>query len=251
MIKLIFLKEIKSYFKSPLPYILAGLYSLISGWIFFNLLVNFVDNIQNFPGAMNGQISFVDAVVFKLFGNLNFLLLFMSPLLTMRLFAEEKKNRTLDLYYSTPVKEIQIVMGKYLASLCVMFFMIGLTMIFPIIMNLANLQNFNVVVSGYIGLMLNSLCYLSLGIFASSLTENQIIAALISAVGVLGLWMISWGSQITNNFIVAKILKYISIVSHFEFFVKGIINSADVIYYATFIIFFLFLTKKVLESRDW
>ena len=117
MIYLIFKKELKSFFYSPLAYVLAGLFSLVMGWIFFNLLYSFVENIQALPkGPGGGEFQFVNHVVIKLFGNLNFLLLMICPILTMKLFAEEKKDQSIDIYFSSPINEWQLVLGKFFAS---------------------------------------------------------------------------------------------------------------------------------------
>ena len=118
MIYLIFKKELKSFFYSPLAYVLAGLFSLVMGWIFFNLLYSFVENIQALPkGPGGGEFQFVNHVVIKLFGNLNFLLLMICPILTMKLFAEEKKDQSIDIYFSSPINEWQLVLGKFFSSI--------------------------------------------------------------------------------------------------------------------------------------
>jgi ABC-2 type transport system permease protein len=101
------------------------------------------------------------------------------------------------------------------------------------------------------GLFLNMVSYLALGLFASSLTSNQIVASVISYVGIMGFWVISWASQISTNYIYSEFFKYITIVRHFEMFVKGITSTSDLVYYFSFIFIWIFLTKKVLESRNW
>lgn len=251
MILLIMNKELKSFFKSPLAWVLAGLFSLITGWIFFNLLVTFVENTQKFPGHLRGQLDFVNQVVFKLFGNINFLLLFICPLITMRSFAEERKESTLDLYFTAPLHDYQIILGKYLSSIFMVLFLLATTLIFPAILWSLDIADFSFVVSGYLGLTLNSMCYLAIGIFASSLAQNQIIAALVSFIFIMGFWMISWGIQISTNYFYVQFFKYITIVNHFEMFVKGMISTSDLIYYITFIFLWIFFTKKTLESRNW
>lgn len=251
MIFVIAAKEVKSFFKSPLGYVLAGLFSLITGWIFFNLLVTFVENTQNLPGRPLGQLDFVNNVVLKLFGNINFLLLFICPILSMGTFAEEKKDSTIDLYFTAPISDYHIVIGKYLASLGKVTFLLATTFIFPVILWSIKISDFSFIYSGYIGLLLNSMCYLAIGMAASSTTKNQIVAALVSFVVIMGLWMISWGIQISTNYFYVEILKFITVVNHFEMFVKGMIGLSDIFYYLSFIVFSLFLTKKIIEARNW
>jgi ABC-2 type transport system permease protein len=251
MIGTIYLKEIKSFFKTPLAYVLAGLFSLITGWIFFNLLVTFVENTQHLPGQFRGQLDFVNHVVIKLFGNVNFLMLFICPILTMRIFSEEKKEGTLDLYFTAPIKDYQLILAKYFAVVTMLLFLLATTAIFPFILWTVKVSDFSFVWSGYLGLILNGLCYCAVGLLASSLTQNQIVAALISFVVIMGLWMISWGIQLTTNYIYVQVLKYITVVNHFEMFVKGNISLSNFAYYFSFILLFLFLTKKVLEARNW
>jgi len=249
MILLVMKKELKSYFKSPLAYVLAGLFALMTGWIFFNLLVSFADNIQQL--SKNTQYDFINTVVIRLFGNLNFLLLFISPILTMKLFAEEKKDSTIDLYYASGIEDYQLVLGKYFASVTMAFFLIGTTVIFPIIMWMVKLNDISILFTGYLGLMLNVMCYLAIGLFASSITDNQAIAALVSFVFIMGFWLMSWAIQISSSYFVVEIIKYVTMVNHFELLVKGIVSTSSFVFYISFVFIWIFLTKKVIESRNW
>jgi ABC-2 type transport system permease protein len=244
-------REVKSYFSTPLPYIVGAIFSLVSGWIFFNLLANYVGNIQNLPADIASQIKFSDAVVTKLFGNINFLLLFLCPLVTMRLFAEEKKQNSIDLLYAAPISDWQIVLSKYLSSLSIIIFILALTSIFPIILYRSGLYETNVLIGGYFGLLLNSLCYLAVGIFASSITENQIVSAILGIVSIMMLWMITMVSKLTSNYFLVQVFKYIGLNFHFLNIVNGIITSVDLCYYFSFIVMFLLFTKKSIESRSW
>lgn len=251
MIGLIALRELKSFFKSPLAYVITGIFTLTMGWIFFNLLVEYVDTLQNLPGSQDGQWGFINGVVLKLFGNINFMFLFLSPIITMRLFAEDKRENTIDLYYAAPVDDYQIVLGKYLAAVLMGFFLLGTTVIFPVVFNAAHFENFSFIYTGYLGLVLNILCYFSVGIFASSLTNNQIIAALVSFVLIMALWILNWAAQVSSNFIIVEIFQYLSIVNHFELLAKGKVSTSDFVYYFSFVTFFIFSTKKVIEARNW
>jgi ABC-2 type transport system permease protein len=251
MIATITFRELKAFFKSPMAYVISGFFTLIMGWIFFNLLVTYVENLQNLPQSMTAQWNFINAVVLKLFGNINFIFLFIAPIITMRLFAEEKKEMTIDLYYAAPVSDYQLVLGKYFASVLMGIFLISTTMLFPFVFKTANFENFSFVYTGYLGLILNMMCYFSVGIFASSLTNNQIISALTSFIFIMALWMLSWAGNVSSNFFMMEISRYLSVVSHYELFAKGLITTSGLIYYVSFITTFIFLTKKVIESRNW
>jgi len=234
-----------------MAFIIAGLFAAITSYIFYNLLISFVENTQNIPGMYRNQLDFINNVVIQLFSNINLFLLFFCPMLTMRIFSEEKKDNTIDLFYSSPINDIEIILGKYLACVVMGVFLLSITGLFPLVLWTINITDFSFVFSGYLGLFLNLLAYLSIGVFASSLTKNQIVAAVISYVGILSFWVISWASQISSNYIYAEFFKYITTVRHFETFMKGIASTSDFIYYFTFVFFWLFLTKKNLEARNW
>lgn len=247
----IFKRELKSYFTSPLAYIIAAVFSALAGWIFFNLLASYVANMQNLPPEVAGQVRFIDEVVIKFFGNLNFMLLLICPLVSMRLFAEEKKQHSIELLYSAPISDWSILMGKYLSSFFIVAFIVALTFIFPIILHFAGLYENFIFISGYLGIFLNISCYLAIGILASSLTENQIVSAILSIVFIMFLWLSSWASQVTSNYFVGFLLKYVGLVAHFQNIVRGLFNTVDFCYYLSFVFITLLFTKKVLESRNW
>lgn len=251
MIWTIWKKELDSYFSSPLAYVLIGLFSLISGVVFYNLLVTYADGIAALPQSYTGNISFVDEVVLRLFANLNFLMLFFIPLITMKLFAEERRLETLDLYWLSPVRDWQLVVAKGLAALVLILAMLLMTLVYPLIIWGVGVQDFSVLAPAYLGVLLNSACYIVLGLFCSSLSSNQIIAALCSILGIMFLWMITWGGHLNSNYLVSQILTYIGISSHFERILRGQVGTQDLIYYFTFIVFFGFLTVKSLGRRNW
>lgn len=244
-------KEINGYFSSPLAYVLIGLFSIVTGIMFFNLLVTYTDGIQAIPQQMAQNISFVDEVVLRLFANINFLFLFFIPLITMRLFTEEKKQETLDLYWMAPVRDWELIVAKGLAAFAMILAMLLLTLLYPLIIWGVGIQDLTVLGSAYLSISLNALAYISLGLFCSSLTNNQIIAALLSILGVLFLWLITWGGHLNSNFLLAQIFTYVGISSHFERVLRGLLGTQDLIYYGTFIFFFLFLTHKSLGRRNW
>ena len=251
MILTIWKKEMESYFTSPLAYVLIGLFSLITGIMFFNLLVTYTDGIQAIPQHMAQEISFVEEVVLRLFANINFLFLFFIPLLTMRLFSEEKKQETIDLYWLSPVREWQVVLSKGLAALSLIFAMLIMTVVFPLIVWGVGIKDFSLLGSAYLSVVLNACCYISMGLFFSSISNNQIIAGLLSILGIMFLWMITWGGHLNSNYMISEIFNYIGITSHFERILRGLIGTQDIIYYITFILLFGFLSIKSLGRRNW
>lgn len=251
MIWTLWKKEVESYFSSPLAYVLIGLFSLITGIIFFNLLVTYSDGIQSIPPNMTQQISFVDEVVLRVFSNINFLFLFFIPLITMKLFSEERKAETLDLYWLAPVKDWQLVTAKGLAAFTLILAMLVMTITYPLVIFGAGIKDFSVLGSAYISVVLNAMAYISLGLFCSSLSPNQIIAGLLSILSIMFLWMITWGGHLNSNYLIAEIFTYIGITSHFERVLRGLLGTQDIVYYISFVFVFGFLTVKSLGRRNW
>lgn len=244
-------KEIDSYYSSPLAYVLIGLFSLITGVIFFNLLMSYNDGIRAISPEMAQQISFVDEVVMRLFANINFIFLFFIPLITMKLFSEEMKQETIQLLWLAPIKIWQIITSKALAAFTLILSMLLLTGVYPLVIWGVGIRDFSILGAAYLSIILNSLCYISLGLFCSSLTSNQIIAALLSILSIMGFWMITWGGHLISNYLVAEIFTYVGMTSHFERILRGQLGTHDIIYYLSFSIVFLLLTVKSLSRRSW
>jgi ABC-2 type transport system permease protein len=251
MIWTLWKKELDSYFSSPLAYVLIGLFSLITGIMFFNLLVTYTDGIQAIPQHLAQEISFVDEVVLRLFANINFLFLVFIPLITMRLFSEEKRLETIDLYWLSPIKEWQVVCAKGLAAFCLILAMLAMTGIYPLVIWGIGIRDLTILGSAYLSLVLNAFCYISLGLFCSSLSGNQIISGLLAVLGIMFLWMITWGGNLNSNYMIAEIFTYVGISSHFERILRGLLGTQDLIYYFSFTFLFSFLTVKSLGRRNW
>lgn len=251
MIRTILSKELKSFFRSPMAYIMAGLFALVMGWMFFNQLVYFAENTQKLPLNMRHEYDFANSVIIKLFGSINFIILFLTPILTMKSFSEEYKDRTIELYFSSPISDFELVIGKYLSTVIKGIFLISTTLILPTFLGKIDLSDFSFVVTGYIGLILNFSCFAVLGLLASSLTKNQVLAAIIAFVLVLFSWMIAVFSQMTQNFMLTQIFEYLSINHHFENLAKGKIILSDFVFYISFISFFLVLLKVRIGARKW
>lgn len=248
---LIYKKELKTFFTSPIIYVLCGLFALISAWMFFNLFINYVENTQNLPGEMQGNLDYLNHVVLQVLSNINMLLLFICPLVSMRIFSEEKKEDVLDLYFAAPINEYSLVIGKYLAGVTSVLFIISPAFFYPLLMRSIGLDDSGIFVAGFFALFLNLCVYVGFGIFASSLTKNQIVSGLVSFVLILGSWMLAMGAQLTDNYFFSLWLGYFSLITHYEVLAKGLLRTADIIFYFSSIFMMIFLTKKSLESRNW
>lgn len=235
-------REIGEMFLSPLVYVTAALFLVIVGWLFFNYILS---------SQEWNQQTLTLSVVVPTFGIMNFLLMFLTPLMTMRSFAEERKLQTLDLLFMSDLSELQIICGKLLSTFVSMFFMLSLTLIFPIVLAVSGYSNWSVIGMGYLGLMLSILCYLSAGLFASSLTENQIIAAILGFSILMGQMLLIISANATENYLMAQMLQYLSLAYHYEVFSRGAIKTYNIVYYFSFIGFFTYLTWISLKSRRW
>lgn len=228
----IFWKEVKSYFYSPMAYILIGLFLLLTSIFFF-------PNLIYGSGDFNSTLS-----------SMGFILLFIIPVLTMRILAEDRKNGTEVLLITSPASIATIVAGKFLASCFVFAVMTVLTFIYPIVL-LAFGGTFTVqLVGGYIGFLLLGATFISVGVFASSLTENQVVAVVISFVSLLIMWLAGSMSSMVGG-IASKILGWFSLMTRYEDFNRGILGLSPVVYYLSFMAVFLFLTIRVIEKRRW
>ncbi len=249
--QLILLREIKSYFKSPLTFSIAASFSLLSGWIFYNLITNYVDNIQNLPEVLNGQLSFLELVVLRMFGNMNFFLIFMIPILTMKSFAEEKRSRTIDLLFLAKVSPWQIVFSKFFSHLFISLFIILCSVVYVFIYHSAQMFDGMIIFWGHMALILNLLVYLSIGLFCSSLTSNVVVSAILSFGTIMVMWFMSLSLNNIFNESLFNLIKFLSISTHFESVVKADFSLSDLTFYGSLIAFFLYLTKKSVESRNW
>ena len=235
-------REIRAYFTSLTAYVVMAIFLLISGYFFFTNLVMFAIMVGTDVMLGLWQHTFRD---------MRFILLLLLPLLTMRLFAEEKKLGTIELLLTNPIRDIEILVGKYLACFFVFCIMLMLTFLYPILFKIVFAIEIKPLMAGYLGLLLLGASFISCGLFVSSLTENQVVAA-IATMGILVfLWFIDWNEGISGSETVVTILHQMSLSEHFFNFIKGVIELDDIIYYLSFISFFLFMTQGSLESRKW
>lgn len=245
-------RELKSYFVSPIAYVVIFIFLLIAGYFFYANFTNYsFISLQAASSSAGFQgLTPTDVVLRPLFGNLSVLMLLMMPLLTMRLFAEEKKTGTMELLLTYPVRDIEVLLGKFLACLLVFALMLALTLSYIVFLAVLTDPEFGPIITGYVGLLLVGAAFISLGILASSLTENQIVAAAISFGLLLLFWIVGWSSYFVGPKL-AAVINHVSLLEHLESFSKGVFDTNDIIYYLSFAFLCLFLTSRSLESKHW
>lgn len=227
-------REVQAYFYQPIAYVLIGLFFLVSS-IFFTL----------------GTVVSGYAEMNSLLQNVAFILIFIIPILTMRILTEDRKNGTEVLLVTSPASVTQIVMGKFLASFTVFFVMFSSTFLYVAILYiLGGKPEIPRLVGGYIGLLLLGACFTAIGVFASSLTESQIVSAIISFVFLLIVNLIDSIAYFLGGFI-AKVLDMFSLLSRYNDLNQGIFDITSIIYYLSFTAVFLFLTTRVIDKRRW
>jgi ABC-2 type transport system permease protein len=227
-------RELKSYFVSPVAYVVTAFFLLIAGYLFSLILLQ-----SN------------EATLRYLQSNLSVIWLFVTPFLTMRLLAEEQRTGTIELLLTNPVRDAEVVIGKYLGALVFLFFMLAFTLYYPaLIYLLSGRPDLGPMAAGYLGIVLQAGAFLAVGLLASSLTENQMISAILSFAILLVLWL---ADAVSNNLgsPVKDIFKYLSITQQFNDFPRGIIDTSHVVYFLSLVAACLALTVLSLQTRRW
>jgi ABC-2 type transport system permease protein len=228
----IFQKELRSYFNSPVAYIVMAVFLIILGWFFTSSLF-----LQN------------SSTLRTVFEMTPFLLLFFAPAITMRLISEEKKSGTLEILMTRPVLEHEIVIGKFLAALALYACTLLPTLVYFITVALLGKLDFGPVIGGYLGLLFVGGVFLAASLFGSSITENQVVAFIISFLIVFVLFILDKVVMVVPAF--ASVLEYVSIDYHFSNIARGVIDTRDIIYYLSMIAFSLLLGTVALQKRHW
>lgn len=247
----VFKRELRAYFSSPIAYVVLGMFLAISGYFYYNNLSLFsLISLQASQNPMLArQLNFTEMILNSVFRNMGVIFLFLTPMITMRLFAEEKKSGTIELLLTYPVKDLGVAMGKFVSALALLIIMLALTSLYPAIMVFLGNVEIWTVLAGYLGVILMGASFLALGMWLSSLTENQIIAATVTLIVLLFFWVIGWAATFVDQAMLRQIISQLSLPEHLENFAKGVIDTRDVIFYLNFIVFFIFLTLRSLESR--
>jgi ABC-2 type transport system permease protein len=244
-------KELRSYFVSPVAYVLLAMFSLIFALFFWVFLQRFI--FVGMEMQMRGQMypmNLNDEMIRPLLSNVSVMALFFIPIITMRLFAEEKRTGTIELLATSPIRDLEIVMGKWLASVALYSCLLLFTALNLVFLFKYGNPDWKPLAIGYLGLLLQAGAFLAIGTFISTLTKNQIIAGAVTFGVCLVLWVIEWPSEFEST-MWARILSYLSVVAHFESFGRGVLDSKDAIFYASVIFLGLFFTARSMESLRW
>ncbi|MBA7642896.1 hypothetical protein ES703_50605 [subsurface metagenome] len=227
------LKEFKSYLASPMAYVVTGIFLVFTGFFFQSSVTTYSET------SIRG---------FLVWGSI--LLLLLGPVLTMRLLAEEKKMGTLELLLTAPVRDNEVIVGKFLGSLGILTAMLALTFYYSLLLMGFGDPDWGPIATGYLGLFLLGGTSLAVGLFASSLTSNQIVAAVVAGGILCALWFLGMAAELLPE-AVGEVISYLSLYYHFPDFMRGMIDTRGIIYYLSITVLFLFLAIRSLENSRW
>jgi ABC-2 type transport system permease protein len=243
-------KELRSYFASPIAYVTIGLFALLFG-VFFNAFLHaFLDDSQRAMMGGGGSMNVNDRMIRGVLLNAAIIILFVMPMITMRTYSEEKRSGTIELLLTSPLTDVQIILGKFLGAMALFGAMLLVTVIDIAILFLLGNPEWKPIATGYLGLFLMGGCFVSIGLLISSLTKNQIVAGIMTFAVFLMLWVINWFAD-SSGPTARTILSFLSITEHLDDFTRGILDTKHIVYYLSFITFGLFLTAKSVDSERW
>ena len=243
-------KELKSYFSTPIAYVVIGFFAFLWGYFFWVMLVYFNQQSQ-FGGVEGGGGADMNQQLIRpLFLNASVILLFVLPLITMRTYSEEKRSGTIELLLTSPLTDIQIILGKFLGAMGLYSAMLLITVVHMTLLFSYGNPEWRPVVTSYLGLLLMGGCFISVGLLISSLTKNQIVSGIATFGVFLLLWVINWPASFVGP-TTQSVLNYLSITDHLDDFTKGILDTKHLIYYFSVISFGLFLTARSVDMERW
>lgn len=226
-------RELRSYFMSPLAYVVAAFFMVVAGYLFSLILYHTKQaNLQ------------------PLFSNLAVMFLLITPALTMRLIADERKTGTIELLMTSPITDRDLVIGKYLSSVVYLAFLLALTLVYPLILAFTAQPDWATIWTGYLGIFLLGSSFMAIGVLASSLTANMIVAAMITFAFSLVVWLLPSAGQMFGG-TAGDVMTYLSVMNHQENLGRGVIDTIDLLYYGSFILGALFLTIRSVETYHW
>ncbi|PYR76463.1 MAG: ABC transporter [Acidobacteria bacterium] len=243
-------KELKGYFATPIGYIVIGMFALLWGWFYYVMLIIFNQQSLQLGGLEGGNADINSQLIRPLFLNASVILLFVLPLVTMRIYSEEKRSGTIELLLTSPLTDVQIIIGKFLGAMTLYAAMLAITAIHVGLLFSYGNPEWRVVVIGYLGLLLMGGCFISVGLLISSMTKNQIVSGMITFAVFLMLWVINWPASFVGPN-TQNILNYLSITEHFDDFTKGILDTKHLVYYFSVMAFGLFLTARSVDTERW
>ncbi|MFO0707660.1 MAG: ABC transporter permease [Nitrospira sp.] len=246
-------KELRGYFVSPIVYVVGAVFLLIFGFLSYLYVVYAgyqAIQIMQMQGGQ-AQLNLNDLVFRNLFASMRFVLLIILPILTMRLFAEERKLKTFEFLMTSPIGINEIVAGKFVSVFLVFLGLLGLTGLVPAVLMLFSDFDWNPVWTGYLAMALLGALFLSVGLLASAMTENQIVAAFLSFGILLLIWLVSGLGALLGDTTLGQIISYVSFMEHYDRLVRGLVDTKDLVYFFSSLVLMLFLTHRVVESSRW
>ena len=243
-------KEIRQIFSSPIAYVALAMFFLIEGYLFFSLVGVYSLQVLQLQGTPPPDFNPTRLIFTPLYQDTTFVLLLLVPVLTMRLVAEEDRAHTMELLATSPVTATAIVLGKYLAVGALFLVLLAISAYMPLSLALIGRLDWGLLAATYLGLVLLGGAFLAIGLFASTLNENQIVSAAIGFALLLLFWILGFAQQ-TASAGVQPILQALSFATHFSNLSGGVIDTQDVVFFLSLAGFFLFLGVLALESRKW
>lgn len=242
-------KELRSYFASPVAWVMMALFAVIFGR-FFVVMLDFylMESMRSQFGG--GAANVNERVIRPLLSNASVLILFLLPMLTMRAYSEEKRSGTIELLLTSPLKDIEIVLGKFFGAMGLFAGLLAVSAAYVGLLFFYGNPEWRPVLTGFTGLFLMGGCFVALGLFLSSLTKNQTVAGAATFVVALLFWIMDWSADTaTGNW--GEVLRYLSITQHFDDFAKGVLDTKHIVFYLSFISFGLFLTVRSVDTDRW
>ena len=244
-------KELRGYFASPVAWVMMGLFALIFGVFFQAHLSAFVmQSTQSQFGGAAPNLNVNQHLIRGVLANASVLVLFILPMVTMRAYAEEKRSGTVELLLTSPLTDFEIIFGKFVGAVCLYVALVAVTLVHISLLFSYGQPEWRPLIAGYMGLILQGSGFIAAGLFFSSTSKNQMTAGVATFVVLLTFWIVGWFADSAGPFWSA-ILSYLSITQHFDDFAKGVIDTKHVIFYLSFIAFWLFLTVKSLDTERW
>lgn len=250
----IFRKEVRGFLLSPNFLIVCALAATLFSWIYPIQLQGFRNQLMNpmFSQALPPQQMNIHYGVFlRHLSYVNLLLILIVPALTMRLFSEEKKMRTMDLLLTSPITSAQIVIGKYLAALAAIFVVMVLAFLYPAATALFAKFNWVTLIIAFLGIFLVSAVYAAMNLFCSSLTESALVAFVMAVIFNISIWFVGIGVEVVDNATMRAVFEHISLNTHLSGMVEGTIRTSSLIFFLSFIFLFGFLSERVIEASRW
>jgi len=252
----IYRKEMQHYLVSPIAYVVAGVFLVLTGFFFYQFVVIFAQRameaaMQSRFGTPPGM-DVPGLVLRNFFGLIGTVVLFIAPMLTMGAYTEEKKRGTMELLMTSPLRDTDIALGKFFATLTMFKLMLLPTLLYQVVLFLVSDPRppWKLLLGGYLGVILLGGTLIALGLFISSLTENQIVAAIVTFGLFLLLWVLDVGVRGSTS-MVGEVLQYLSIIRHYDDFTRGIIDTSSVVYYVSATALGVFLTLRAIDSMRW